>query len=136
MLYLDTSALAKLYIIEPEGLGIQAILKTNEPWLFTSIVTYAETLATRARSMREERIARQSYQRQKKAFLSDWNALHVVALTPAVLSSAEQLTDRHGLRGFDAIHLCSALWIGRPSFACFDERLRRAAAGEGLTVIP
>jgi hypothetical protein len=34
------------------------------------------------------------------------------------------------------VHLCAALWIGRPLFACFDTRLRAAAEAEGLTPVP
>jgi len=60
----------------------------------------------------------------------------VVDLTAEVLSEAARLIERHGLRGLGAIPLCSALWIGQPSFACFDERLRDAAAAEGLRLAP
>ncbi|MCX5909877.1 MAG: type II toxin-antitoxin system VapC family toxin, partial [Deltaproteobacteria bacterium] len=47
----------------------------------------------------------------------------------------------HGLRGFDAIHLASALAIGTAVadnflFACYDERLRQAARAEGLETLP
>ena len=136
MVYFDTSAWAKLYITEPENPGVESIVRGHEPWLFTSRVTYAETLATLARAAREDRISHQSYQRQKRAFLSDWNSLQIVALTPDVLSLAVRLIEKHALRGFDAVHLCSALWIGKPDFACFDARLRRAAAAEGLPVVP
>ena len=44
------------------------------------------------------------------------------------------------LRGFDAIHLASALWLkGKTSkplyFGVFDQRLRGAAMRAGLTVV-
>ena len=136
MLYLDTSALVKLYLIEADGEGIASTVHANSEWLFTTVVTYAETVATLARALREKRIARANYNRQMRAFQSDWNAVHVIELTPAVLARAPELIERHRLRGFDAIHLCSALWIGAPDFACFDTRLRDAAAAEGLTVLP
>jgi hypothetical protein len=53
-----------------------------------------------------------------------------------VLAPAEKLIETHGLRGFDAVHLCAALWIGKPLFACFDARLRAAAQSAGLTPVP
>ncbi len=136
MLYLDTSALVKLYLIEAEGEGIASTVEADGHWLFTSIVTYAETVATLARALREKRVSRANYNRQMQVFQSDWDSMHVVKLTPAVLARARSLIERHRLRGFDAIHLCSALWIGSPDFACFDTRLRDAAAAEGLTVLP
>lgn len=136
MLYLDTSALVKLYLIEPDGEGIASAVHANAQWLFTSIVTYAETLATLARALREKRVTRANYNRRMRAFQSDWDALHVIELTPVVLARARGLIERHHLCGFDAIHLCSALWIGSPDFACFDARLRSAATAEGLAVLP
>jgi predicted nucleic acid-binding protein len=47
----------------------------------------------------------------------------------------------HGLRGFDAIHLASALAIGSAVadnllFACYDEKLAQAARVEGLETLP
>lgn len=136
MVYVETSALAKLYIKEPGGTEIAAVLQGNEQRLFTSLVTYAETLSTLSRAWREARISQSDYHRHKRAFRGDWSALNIVALTSSVLAPAERIIERHALRGFDAIHLCSALWIGRPRFACFDTRLRTAAEAEGLIVIP
>jgi len=136
VLYLDSSALAKLYITEPGGQQVRALAEANRGRLLTSVVTWAEVVSALARSRREERISRQEYQLQRRAFTADWVALHVVSATVPVLAPAERLIERYGLRAYDAIQLCSALWIGRPVFACFDERLRRAAAVEGLPVAP
>lgn len=58
--------------------------------------------------------------------------MHVVELTRAVVAPSARLIARHGLRGYDAVQLCSALWTGRPWFSCFDLRLRVAARAEGL----
>jgi predicted nucleic acid-binding protein len=132
VLYLDTSALAKLYLAEPESLSVERMIRANSPWVATSRVTYAEIFSVLARCQRDRRISQASYKIQKKAFLSDWNTFHIVELTAAVLSDAGLHIERHALRSFDAIHLCSALWIGQPSFACFEDRLRRAAVAEGL----
>jgi len=136
MLYLDASALAKLYITEPGGSQMPGVIREHRDAVFTSIVTYAETLSVLARSMRERRISPREYQVAKKAFLADWPAWHVIEVTQTVLAPAARLIERHGIRGFDAMHLSSALWVGNPAFACFDARLRKAAAAEGLAVVP
>ena len=52
----------------------------------------------------------------------------------------ESLFDRHPLRGFDAIHLASALVFTNSKeidlvFVCFDHALNEAAMKEGLKVI-
>jgi predicted nucleic acid-binding protein len=82
MLYLDTSALAKLYIIESEGQGVESLVTEHESELFTSITTYAEVLSALARCFREKRISRQGFEDQRRAFLHDWSALHVVDVRP------------------------------------------------------
>ena len=132
MLYLDSSALAKLYLVEPESLSVEQAIHTNRPWIATSRVTYAEILSVLARCQRDKRISPPAYRAQKKAFLADWESFQVIELTAAVLSDAGRQIERHALRGYDAIQLCSALWIGKPSFACFDHRLLNAALSEGL----
>ncbi len=136
MLYLDTSALAKLYITESDSPPVHALLEANRGVVFTSLVTYAEMLSVLARAPREKRLNRSQYGVERRAFLSDWMGLHIVELSQELLHPAGRLIERYDLRGFDAIHLCSALWIGRPSFGCFDARLWQAAAAEGLTILP
>ena len=64
-----------------------------------------------------------------------------VALTPAVLESAAQVTATHALRAYDAVQLASALAAreadpGCGEFACFDDGLRAAAARNGFGLIP
>ena len=132
MLYLDTSALAKLYVAEPDSNLISKTVQANSSWLATSRVTYAEMLSVLNRCLTARRLSPVSYKLQKKAFLEDWNSFHVVELTGAVLSDAGRLIERYALRGLDVIHLCSALRLAPASFACFDDRLRTAAAAEGL----
>jgi predicted nucleic acid-binding protein len=136
MLYLDTSALVKLYIREPGSREVEALVKENEPWVLTSLVAFVETFSMLLRSLREGRITRPVYQRQERAFLADWETWHVVGLSQLLLAPVERLIERYGLRGFDAIHLCTALSVGHPEFACFDARLRAAAGAEGLPVVP
>jgi predicted nucleic acid-binding protein len=52
----------------------------------------------------------------------------------------DRVVEGYPIRGFDAIHLASALAIHKvfPDdfvFACFDDRLARAAKSEGLQVM-
>jgi predicted nucleic acid-binding protein len=126
--------LIKLYLSEPESARTEKVARANTLWLATSRVTYAEIFSVLNRCLRDRRISLAAYKRQKKTFLADWDTLHVVEANQAVMSNAASLIERHALRGFDAIHLCSALWIGQPLFACFDDRLRNAATAEGLAM--
>jgi predicted nucleic acid-binding protein len=71
---------------------------------------------------------------------SDEEALFVrLKLTDEIIEEAARCCARHPLRAADAIQLASAL-VARTadpelaSFACFDDRLRAAAAAEGFTL--
>jgi uncharacterized protein YcbX len=64
-----------------------------------------------------------------------------VEVTDELNEVIERLVGIHPLRGFDAIHLASAVLLNEKLpedflFACFDERLAQAARREGLKVFP
>jgi hypothetical protein len=65
----------------------------------------------------------------------------VVEVSRFLVHRAGDLAARHLIRGFDSIHLASALAlrasIGEPlTFSAWDDRLLAAAQAEGLTVAP
>lgn len=64
-----------------------------------------------------------------------------IAIAPRILDLAAGLTERHGLRAYDAVQLASAMAVRvvEPvcrTFACFDRGLGVAARAEGFTVHP
>jgi hypothetical protein len=65
--------------------------------------------------------------------------LVVVEVTDSVLSNILSLVQHHSLRGFDAIHLCTALWFRKQTkaeiiFVCSDHNLLAAAEEEGFGI--
>lgn len=65
--------------------------------------------------------------------------LDVVALDDALARQAGDLAERHALRGYDAVHLASALAIDVPGelvIATWDQELAAAAVAEGRMVVP
>jgi len=105
----------------------------------TSRVAYPEARAAFARRQREGAIARGALARAVAALDHDLGRFVIVELSAKVARRAGDLAERHALRGFDAIHLASALEMEEltgqmPSFYCFDDRLRDAASAEGLAV--
>lgn len=140
ILYLDTSALVKLYVRESGSTALRTHA-AKAGALATSVVAYAETRAAFARLKQSGVSSDAKHQQRVHQLERDWEALLRVELAPDVLRSAGHLADIHGLRGFDSIHLASALWLkARVSesvdFAVFDQRLGAAASNAGLTVIP
>lgn len=69
-----------------------------------------------------------------------WADLIVVHPSEDVLMAAAELAPRHGLRGYDAVHLASALMLrertGRTAFACWDKDLNDAAKQQDLDLLP
>ena len=80
MLYLDSSALAKLYLAEPESAAVSELVKNHEPGLFTGRLTYTELLSVLSRCHGERRISARVYAGKKRDFLSDWTTLQVSPL--------------------------------------------------------
>ncbi len=110
-----------------------------EAWA-TSTVAYAETRSAFARLKHTGVTTDARHQQRLRQLDRDWEALLKVELAPDVLRSAGDLAEIYNLRGFDAIHLASALWlkarVALPiDFAVFDRRLAAAADKAGLTVV-
>ena len=140
ILYLDTSALVKLYVREPGSVRTRNLL-TRAQAASTSIVAYAETRAAFGRLMRSEMTTSARHRQRVARFNQDWDAYVRVALSSFVARAAGDLAETHGLRGFDAIHLASALALKDRApqevwFCCFDQRLCAAALAVGLPVAP
>ena len=139
MLYLDTSALIKRYVDE-DGSG-----RVNELWdgatgIATSVVAFAEMIAALNRKLREGVLAAREYSRTASSFKSDYRSIILVPVSAGLNERIETLVRKHALRGFDAIHLASALVIRNngkmeTNFACYDRVLNEAAWKEGFPAI-
>ncbi len=133
ILYLDTSALVKLYVEEP---GSAAVVRAVEraAALATVRVAYAEARAAFARQRRDGGLDARGLRRVVENLDGDWSVYTIVDVTESLVRTAGILAERHALRGFDAIHLAAAVELARAAgdvaFGCFDRRLRAAAGRE------
>jgi predicted nucleic acid-binding protein len=131
MLYLDTSSLIKLYIDEPGSDEVRQDLSEASAGA-TSLVTYAETRATLARLRRLGNITPSGFRLAKRDFDVDRSIFVIVPLSEMLCRSAADLAERHGLRGFDSIHLATFLHLANNDlsevrFSTFDRQLNGAA---------
>jgi predicted nucleic acid-binding protein len=137
-MYLDTSALVKLYVEEEGSAAVAAALDEAEA-ACTVRVSYAEARAAFARHRREGALSATDLRRVVRALDEDWSAYQVVDVSDGLVRRAGALSERHALRAFDALQLAAALELRRggvsPEFACFDARLIRAARRERLTSV-
>lgn len=138
--YLDTSALVKLYVSEAGTRALRRYAYKCDA-LATSVVAYAETRAAFARLLRSGRTKAREHARRLRSLNGDWDDYVRVELTPDLARDAGDVAEVHALRGFDSIHLASALWLKEraPSglvFAAYDGRLLAAAAQAGMDCYP
>ena len=136
ILYLDTSSLVKLYMEEEESLKIETLVRSSEATA-TSIISYAEARAAFARRFREKSFTSDEHNRLKAFFDKDWRNYFILNITQDMVKLAGNLAEKHALRGFDSIHLASALILHQEVstpvvFSCFDDKLEKAAMREGL----
>lgn len=136
MIYFDTSALIKRFVSEKGSPLVQTVVGRNET-VATAKIAYAEIFAGLTRKLREGNLSRAQYGLACRQFESDWQAYLRVELQDSILLLARDLIRRYPLRGFDAVHLASAVSLKAAlgediTFAAADARLLRAAAAENL----
>lgn len=138
--YLDASAFVKRYIVERGSRETNA-LTADAAMTATSIVSRAEVAAAFAKAVRAGLVKNAVARNAQRAFVADWPDVVRVPVTDALVERAEALAWEYGLRGYDAVHLASALtWqesVGeRIVLATFDQQLWEAAKRAGLQEWP
>lgn len=138
--YLDASALVKRYIVE-RGSRETVALTADSEMTATSIVSRAEVAAALAKAVRAGFVADEVARSAQRRFTEDWPDVVRVPVTDALMERAEGLVWEHGLRGYDAVQLASALsWqesVGEEIvLATFDQQLWEAAKRSGMRAWP
>ena len=138
--YLDTSALVKRYVAE-RGSSETIAFTSQADVVATSIVSRAEIAAALAKAARTRVLTPVAARKAQRAFTAEWQNLVRVAVSEAVVERAERMAWDHALRGYDAVHLATALsWQGTVdpglTFATFDRRLWEVARLSGLEPWP
>ena len=140
-LYVDTSALVKLWIDE-DGAEAVRIAFEDAVEVASSLIALAEQRATLGRLLREGRVSRQQLPIVEAQSASHIEVMTFISPDEQLVRDAGELAFRYGLKTLDAIHLASAVvlrlvepdheWV----FLTFDLRLARAASAEGFRVWP
>lgn len=141
--YFDTSALVKRYSPENGSAWVSTLIASADNLVITSELTVVEVAATLAAKHRAPRgITQQERDEALALFLHHCiTAYHLLATTQKIIDLAVVLSQNHRLRGYDALHLATALQAnsvllasGVPSlvFVSADNDQLTAAAVEGL----
>jgi predicted nucleic acid-binding protein len=133
--YFETSAFVKLVVVE-EGSNQAGRLWDASDMVVTSLLTYVEARAALAGARRQGRLSSSGLGAAKEAFQDRFEETDVVQLSLRVARSAGDLAEEHHLRGYDAVHLASALTLGTDGIllATWDRDLAAAANSIGLDV--
>ena len=139
IIYLDASALVKRYVVE-SGIDVNNWIQ-NAQVVTTSILSRTEVAAALQRAGLMEMIDIEGCKLALDLFRSEWESFVRLPVNETTVIRADLLTSRHNLRGYDAVHLASALiWqesIGsRIRMITYDDQLRQAGFDEGIFVLP
>lgn len=135
-LYLDTSALVKLYV-EEEGSHVVRSAIERAGLSATSAIAYVEARAALVRRLHEGGLSVGEYRRVVRDLDGDWNHYLVVEVTDSLIREGARLAEKHRLRAYDAVHVASAVAVHRRLaepvvFASWDHNLEKVAKREGF----
>lgn len=131
--YFETSAVVKLLVDEP-GSSVAADLWDAADRHLTSRITYVEGCAALAAAKRSGRLSSAAYGKTKSGLAQRFGQMYIVEVSAAVALRAGELAERHALRGYDAVHLASAISLEDSDaiFVSWDSQLGRAARAAGM----
>ena len=128
-LYVDTSALLKRYVDEPDSERAVELL-ANDPELLTGRHTIVEVRRNLARLL-----SATAATAARASFAEDVASLSIVELDAGTCELAATIAEQTGVRTVDALHLGAARRVGTAiTFLTFDARQAQAARALGFTV--
>jgi predicted nucleic acid-binding protein len=140
MIYTDACILVKWYVEEDCSAEVQAFLSTATE-LGAAAITLAEVVSAISKQVHRGDIDRKLGQDAVLDVHRGWKTIRSVAISSSIVSDACKLAWKHGLRGYDSVHLASAIKLQRYvqapiTVATLDRELSNAAVAEGLAVWP
>jgi predicted nucleic acid-binding protein len=129
--YVDTSALLKRYVTEPDSQIAERLLG-SDPVLASSWITAVEVRRNLARLLGDGTLATVRRRAER-----DFDHMALVTFDGSVATLACEIAERYGVRSLDAVHLASAkrLMIDDLAFITFDLRQAETARQLGLRVL-
>lgn len=131
--YLDTSVVVKLV------LGEQGSDAAGRIWLdaddrVASQLIIVEARAALASAARRGRVSPEGLRAAQGELERLLDGVDLVEVDLPLVELAAEVAEHHGLRGYDAVHLASAILVGSEVLASSDADLCRAGGEAGLHV--
>ena len=129
-LYVDSSALLKRYLDEPDSEVSERHMLADPVWL-TARHTLVETRRNLTRLLQGEPLDLARHE-----LLADWARFNIVELDELTCAIAAEIAEATGARSLDSLHLAAATRVGKGGllFLTFDLRQAQAARALGFTV--
>jgi predicted nucleic acid-binding protein len=133
--YFETSALVKLFLEEP-GAEDSRDLWDDADLVTVSLIAYPEARAALASAQKTRCISAAELGDAKRKLNRLWTQTQVIDIDEALALAAGDAAETFGLRGYDAVHLATAVTLQDESLlvATWDEDLREACLAAGLPV--
>jgi predicted nucleic acid-binding protein len=138
ILYLDASALVKRYIVEFGSTEINELI-ANAQIVGTVTISRAELSATFGKAVRVGILNNEDAWHCLQLFRNEWPDWVRIQVTEDVVYKADKLAWDYQLRGYDSVHLATALiWQeamgSQVTFVTFDRQLWLAAQHTDMMV--
>ena len=140
ILYLDTSALVKLFVPEANSEAVRAAVTAGSV-VATQLLAHVEACSAFSR-LAEARADKSLFQRLRRELDAHWTEWEIVQVEEPLVRRAGELCARYRLRGYDSVHLAAAERIRGASsgyanfrFGVFDANLARAARDLNLPLL-
>ena len=139
ILFCDTSALVRLYVLE-EGSELMLEVARKATVIAVCRIAWVEAMSAFARKSREVPEETPLLNQVRGRFQQDWESFATVEVTQQLVEQAGEYAEIFALRAYDSIQLAAAQTLPhggseKVSFACFNQRLQKAAQLLGLLPI-
>ena len=143
--YFDSSAVVKLYILESGSQAVDSIFEDETGEIVFAKIGVVKVAAAIFKRRRMGHLTRAQSRLLRSRFIRDCEErFSLLGLDDEIVKLGVELVERHPLRGYDAIHLATAIELngalrqeGFPplTFVSADRALCEAAEQEGLAVL-
>lgn len=125
-------------VLEEDGSQLADELWSRSSSRLASTLIYPEARAALAAAQRAGRLDEPSLLAAASDLQSACAAMRLIGVDWALARHAGEIAERHALRGYDAVHLATALGSQDPELVLvtWDHDLTGAAATVGIAVIP
>jgi predicted nucleic acid-binding protein len=124
-------------VLDEQGSDLALELWRSSARAASSLLAYPEGRAALAAARRQGRLDQPLYREAQKRFDRTYEELVAIGVDQQLAQTAGDLAEEFSLRGYDAVHLATALDLSEQDVALvsWDRDLSRAATAAGLAVL-